>query len=333
MKIQNKIAIGCLVQFYEIEIIEEYLKSLKLALNEIENPENVLVDICFNLNQGLEKIDSKQKTLQEIKQRFIDMIENGVFSDYWAKTITKFNYDVEGIYTIADYRRDFNNRYCDRVDVLMWGETDALIPHNAFQIIDNLHTQSVSAGIPKYVATFGICKMWDKSWEIAEHDEFTVKPFIENDYKNWWSLKYTMSIDEMNKFNYKVEDLKVITAPELKFNGCGLVISSDIIKSGVNIPKSVFFVHEDTAFMLLLKKVLNVPQYIIKNVLIVHNRNHPKKRSYVKEKQDRTLNLTRRTNPWYVHANKMCEHNTYNLFNQSKIYTWDDVWRAVEDEK
>ena len=28
-KLKNKFAIGCLVQWYEIEIIEEYLQSLK----------------------------------------------------------------------------------------------------------------------------------------------------------------------------------------------------------------------------------------------------------------------------------------------------------------
>ena len=51
-----------------------------------------------------------------------------------------------------------------------------------------------------------------------------------------------------------------------KFNGCGLVISSDVIKSGVNIPKSAFFIHEDTAFMHSLKRTFNgnIPQFIIK---------------------------------------------------------------------
>ena len=75
-----------------------------------------------------------------------------------------------------------------------------------------------------------------------EHVEFTDKPFIENDYENWWSLKYTMNKDEMNEFNDKVTDLNVTTTSPHKFNGCGLVISSEVIKAGVNIPKSCFFV-------------------------------------------------------------------------------------------
>ena len=37
MKISNKFAIGCLVQWYEIEIVEEYIKSVKNAINQLEN--------------------------------------------------------------------------------------------------------------------------------------------------------------------------------------------------------------------------------------------------------------------------------------------------------
>ena len=38
------------------------------------------------------------------------------------------------------------------------------------------------------------------------------------------------------------------------------------------------------------------------------------------------LNEKRRSNEWYSRANKMCEHNAYNIFNQSKTYTWKDVF-------
>ena len=34
----------------------------------------------------------------------------------------------------------------------------------------------------------------------------------------------------------------------------------------------------------------------------------------------------RKVHDWYVKANKMSEHNAYNLFNQSKSYTWEDVF-------
>ena len=316
---KTKFAIGCLVQWYEVDIIGEYVDSLKEAINAYDG--EVAVDFVIVMDQELEKTSLNFEdwiNLREKIKRIIDSM--GV---YHLEVISS-------LYTIADYRRDFNNNYCESVDVLMWGESDALIPKQTFNILDNLHQMSLQNNNPKYLAFFGTCKMWDQSWEILEHPDFTIKPHIDNDYDNWWSLKYTMTKEEMNKINEKTEDLEVLIAPQHKFNGCGLVISSEVIKAGVNIPKSVFFVHEDTAFMHMTNKVLgNIPQYIIKNILLVHNRNHPDKRKYIKgERKDGTMNQKRRSNDWYVKANKMSEQNCYNIFNPNyKSFKWEDVWK------
>jgi len=207
-----------------------------------------------------------------------------------------------------------------------------LIPRQTFEILDNLHS-GVRDTTPKYVSFFATCKMWDKSWEVLEHPEFTVKPFIDMstvDTKNWWSLRYNMNIDEMNSFNDKVDDLDIKILNEYKFNGCGLVISSDVIKSGVNIPRSAFFIHEDTAFQFQLQRFFQgqIPQYLIKNILLVHNRKHIKKRSYIMGEDGVELgDVTsgRKKHEWYRKASEMSHHNTYNMFNQSKIYSWKDV--------
>ncbi len=333
--LNNKFAIGCIVQWYEIEMVEEYLQSVKNAIKPIENKKNVIVDLYLNVDQSLEKIDESQTTIEEIEHRFSRMIHRVFAGPGYYKVVggnRTINRDKKDIYTIADYRRDFNDKYCDEVDVLMWGESDSLIPRQTFQILDNLHT-SVKEKTPKYVSFFATCKMWDESWKVLEHPEFTDKPFYDSpeEFKpdeHWWGLRYTMSIDEMNKFNDKVEDLDVKVLDYHKFNGCGLVISSEVIKSGVNIPKSVFFVHEDTAFMNMIQKVLGtIPQYVIKNILLVHNRNHPKKRMYVDGEFGGTMNEKRRSNDWYVKANKMSEQNCYNITNPNyKSYTWGDVF-------
>ena len=316
MELKTKFAIGCLIQWYECDIIGEYVESLKDAINAYDG--EIIVDFVISSNEELEKCVNAKK-----KNECIEKI-GSILLDFDNVRITN------KLHTIADYRRKFNIKYCNKVDVLMWGESDALIPHQTFNILDSLHQQSIKINNPKYLAFFGTCKMWDDTWKPLEHPDFTVKPFIENDYDNWWSLKYTMTKDEMNKINDKTEELEVITLPQHKFNGCGLVISSEVIRAGVNIPKSVFFVHEDSAFMYMTNKVLgNIPQYVIKNILLVHNRNHPDKRMYIKgERKDGTMNEKRRSNDWYVKANKMCEQNYLNLFNPNyKSYTWENVWK------
>ena len=330
MKLNNKFAIGCLVQWYEVELIEEYISSLKSALKVLENPINVTIDICWNMSQALEKIDTTKISFDELESKLTSM--SSELRNYTKVQEIVYRDDKQP-YSIADYRRDFNDKYCTEVDVLMWGESDSLIPRQTFQILDNLHS-SVKEKTPKYFSFFSSCKMWDESWEVLEHPEFTVKPFIDMDTvdtENWWSLRYNMNIDEMNAFNDKVEELDIRVINQYKFNGCGLVISADVIKSGVNIPKSAFFIHEDTAFMLQLQRLFGgeIPQYVIKNILLVHNRKHTKKRFYV-EGEDGVVpgdvSGGRLRHDWYKRASDMSHHNTYNMFNQSKIYTWKDVF-------
>lgn len=312
---KTKFAIGCLVQWYECDIIEEYVDSLKDSIEQYDG--QIIIDFTITGNQDLEKCISKDQL-----NKCIEKIES-------ICNFGNIRYTDE-LHTIADYRRIFNANYCDHVDVLIWGESDAILPKQMFVILDSLHEMSLQNNNPKYLAFFGTCKMWDKSWEPLEHPDFTVKPFIENDYDNWWSLKYTMTKNEMNKINNKTDELDVKIMNQHKFNGCGLVISSEVVRAGVNIPKSVFFVHEDSAFMWMTNKVLgNIPQYVINNILLVHNRNHPDKRMYIAgERKDGTMNQKRRSNDWYVKANKICEKNYTNLFNPNwKSQTWEDVWK------
>tara|TARA_Y100000310_G_scaffold67274_1_gene62558 strand:- start:55 stop:582 length:528 start_codon:yes stop_codon:yes gene_type:complete len=173
--------------------------------------------------------------------------------------------------------------------------------------------------------------MWDESWKSIEHVDFTDKPFINDDEDNWWSIRYTMTIDEMNKFNDKVDELDIVTLPEHKFNGCGFVISAEAVKAGVNIPKGTFFI-DDTALWHMAKKVLpDMPQYHFRNVLIVHNRKHPNKRSYILNEGDIDyIDDKRKSTDWYNIANEFCKINDANIFNPShKFYTWDDVWKKI----
>ena len=319
---KTKFAIGCLIQWYEIEIIKDYIDTLIAGVQQYDK-DNVIIDIELTTNQELEQINQEiniDNILHEFHEQINKLAEYNITTRITNKLVT-----------IADYRRDFNSKYCEKVEMLVWGESDMLVPKEIFTSLDRLH-QSQSKNTPKYLATFAICKMWDSSWTPLEHVDFTNKPFIEGDTENWWSLRYTMNADEMNSFNSSVEELDVSIIQPHKFNGCGLVISSEVIKSGVNIPSSVFFVHEDTAFMLMTQKVLgNIPQYHFKNILLVHNRKHPNKRSYIKgeENIDKTdTGALRKAHTWYDTANKMSEENCYNLFNPKyKFKTWEDVWK------
>lgn len=319
---KTKFSIGCLVQWYEINIIKEYISSIKSAI-QLYGKDNVLIDFAIIQNQLLETFDGTEEEFEIVLDSLmkeITSLEDDGFNVNWTCYLDK-------IYSIADYRREFNDKYCELADVLIWGESDMLAPKQMFIVLDLLHN---NASQTKYLAFFSGCKMWDDSWKMLEHPDFTNKPFIEGDTKNWWSLRYTMSEKEMDEINNKVEYPEVIILPQHKFNGCGLIISSEVIKSGVNIPKGMFFVHEDTAFMFMTQKVLgNIPQFVIRNILLVHNRKHHSKRYKVlgeKGIDPTNTGLLREQHDWYKAAYEYSSDNLANLFNPNyKFKTWSDV--------
>ena len=106
----TKFAIGCLVQWYECDIIDEYLSTLKKAIDAYEG--EVEVDICIVKNTSLEKPISEEAFTNAIKK--IDKACKDKFR------YSYFHTEVDEIYTIADYRREFNNKFCNRADVLVW---------------------------------------------------------------------------------------------------------------------------------------------------------------------------------------------------------------------
>lgn len=97
---KTKFAIGCLVQWYESEIIEFYIESLKDAVESYNG--EVVVDIALVVNTDLEKPSS-------------DVILNEQVSK--IKSLCSFANlrVVDSLYTIADYRREFNDKYCTQV--------------------------------------------------------------------------------------------------------------------------------------------------------------------------------------------------------------------------
>ena len=326
MKLNNKYIIGCHVMFYEIDMVEEYLNSVHLALQDIENKENVKVEMMWNLSQYFEECESGEK-LFEIKQRINDL-ENkyGFYSLFYEQN--------DKPYTMADYRRELNNQ-CNECDYVIWGESDCLMPRQMFRVLEQLKEHSNQQGIHRFIATFGIRKMWDESWKVLEHPEFTNKPYYSMDTpedtklaeSSPWSIRYTMSQKEMDEVNAKTSDLDVEMIAYPKFDGSGLIISSDLLRTGANIPPAVYMNGDDSSFLESCRLHMgeNYRQYVIRNILKVHNRNHPKKRHYVKgEDQSKNTHFKRATKNWYKEFNNVSKGNLNKLYYSQEPFNKKD---------
>ena len=333
MNLKNKYAIGCHVMFYEIEILEEYLSSVKKSLEIVDNPENIIVDLFFNISEFFEEIDTDTTSKKELINKFNSMCSDMSKLGVLVKSQV---YEQNKPYCIADYRRDFNYKWCNVVDYLIWGESDCLVPNELFHCLDGVKDYANSQGIYRYTLTFAVRKMWDESWKLLEHPKFTDKPYYDMDTEedtrkaltSPWSIRYTMSQKEMEEVNKGVDeyDINMLNIP--KFDGSGLVISSDLVRGGVNLPPAVSMVGDDTSFMAMCQKLMgnDYRQFVIKNILKVHNRNHPNKRLYVKnEDETKSTHFKRRDNNWYQTISEMSKGNLNKLFGgQVKFKTYGE---------
>ena len=131
MNLKYTYVIGTHVMFYEIEILSEYVESLIQTVKEVDNPENVTFDFLFNISEYLEAVDATKTTKTELLERYYVALKP--LKDTGVKVQDRVYNDNENLYSIADYRRDFNYHNCVNYDYLMWGETDSLLPKQLFE--------------------------------------------------------------------------------------------------------------------------------------------------------------------------------------------------------
>jgi|TARA_B100000035_G_C21036596_1_gene571325 hypothetical protein len=330
MLLKNKYVVGCHVMFYEIEMVDEYIQSCLNFCDGVENKENIIFDFTWNISEYLERIDGDEK---KIFVSFFNKTRRLESAGYKVNVTTKTNDDP--IYNIPGYRRDLNHNYCEDVDFVLWGETDSLFPKETLTTIESVDEYAKQNNINRYVLTFGYRKNWDDSWKVLEHPYFEDVEYV--DKQEWTdnheaSEKAYMTIDRMNEINEMGDelDIKIIDYP--KFDGSCLVIKSDVIKSGVNIPHSLLMCAEDTSFGRMAKLVLgdSYVQFVVKNILRVHNRRHPRKRLYIKDETNQRGYVDKKGNWWDI-ISQMSKHNEAKLLNnQSKFFTYEDFLKEAK---
>jgi hypothetical protein len=327
MKLNNKYVIGTNIMWFEIEMYKDFIDGLvNLLDNDIENKENVIIDLCLNLSQHLEKLDVNKITEDKIIDKFYKGVDKIKKLGYEVNT---FQVEKDEFYFHADYRRDLNYNYCKKVDYVMWGETDSFFPKEAFEALENLSNYTDEQGIHKYITCFADRKMWDNSWDDTVHTDYVDVEFVDDDkqHLNLNQSKSPLPIKTMNEINSKVDelDIRVINYPKL--DGSCLVISSDLIKFGVNIPSCMIY-NDDHGLSIMSQKLMgqNYKQFIFKNLLKVHARRHPSKRLYVLE-EDNPNSFGNRKNNTFNNFKKLSDENIQNLVNNTnkKFYEYKDL--------
>ena len=342
--LRQKYAIGCLVMFYEIEMFRDYVDGILNMIKGVENPENITIDIHLSTEQYLEEMENGVYTLSYVWKVFVEQLiklkNAGVIVAEHGEYVKIPRFTWVGVepMSIARYRREFNSQYANQADFLLWGETDSFFPQETFHIIESIseHIEKNNEN-RRYTIVFAYRKMWGTDWKLLEHPEFENEQFQDNDewtLRNIASEKCYMSIEQMNEINKKSVKYDIRITDEPKFDGSCLVISSEMVKCGVNIPHALLCSGEDTSFGWSAKKILgkNYTQYIIKNILRVHNRRRSKKRLYIKG-ENNEMGFCGSTDKglWWSMLVDMSKANLNNLDNPNfKFHTWENYFEKVQ---
>lgn len=342
VRLHNTYVILTLIQFYELEMLDEHIKSCVKMLENVENREKVTFVFCFSTQQYLEKIDwdyfrnrynnvniSLDIHLQDIFNRKVQV--NGM---YPANIKIYHKTDENEFFNIAAFRRDFTWDWSDKVDMVLWGECDSLFPSQTLSILDQLHEQAMKT-TPKYIVNFADRRLWDNSF-APYHPKYENIPFVDDDewqFNSPDSGKGYMSFEQMEEIN-DVDEISILRYDTPRFDGSCVGFSSDLLKSGVTIPKSLIHNSEDVSIGKIAKQLLgdNFVQYNVNNILHVHNRRHPKKRTgVVGETNPSGKCTTKDKGKWWDILEKSSKFNFGNLFNQISFVKLEVVIEKIKE--
>jgi len=324
-KLNKKYVIGTHIMFFEIEMYKDFIDGMVNLLETVENKENVTIDLCLNLSQHLEKIDTSKITESDILAKF----NRGIIriEELGFEVVSKVHTDIDGFYFHTDYRRDLNYNYCKKVDYVMWGETDSFFPREAFEAIETLSKYTDEQNIHRYLLSFADRKMWDSSWDALVHNDYINHTFVDDDnqHLNLNQAKSPLPIEKMNEINTKAEEFDFTYINYPKISGACLVLSSDLIKFGVNIPPCLLY-NDDEGLSIMSQKLLgeNFMQFVCKNLLHIHARRHPQKRLYVLDENNPNSFGDKKNNNFQKFL-QLSKANIQNLINgNNKFYEYND---------
>ena len=325
MNLKKKYVIGTHIMFFEIEMYKDFIDGMVNLLETVENKENVTIDLCLNLSQHLEKIDTSKITESDILAKF----NRGIIriEELGFEVVSKVHTDIDGFYFHTDYRRDLNYYYCKKVDYVMWGETDSFFPREAFEAIETLSKYTDEQNIHRYLLSFADRKMWDASWDELVHNDYINHTFVDDDkqHLNLNQAKSPLPIEKMNEINTKAEEFDFTYINYPKISGACLVLSSDLIKYGVNIPPCLLY-NDDEGLSIMSQKLLgqNFKQFVCKNLLHIHARRHPQKRLYVLDENNPNSFGDKKNNNFQKFL-QLSKANIQNLINgNNKFYEYND---------
>lgn len=230
------------IQPWEIDDFERQMDQLIKSSYFINDDVNIIIDVSMNTNI----IDwSQSKISLELFEKKFNYINTKL--SYYYNTEFSIN-DSKGA---ADKRRQC---ILKQSDYTIWLDSDIFF---SVYTLPYLINAAINIDSFDFILTPQLIRYWDSSWDCLVNHKYINMPYNHRDFFDVYSLDSTFDSPASLKTNNTI-----------KFGaGWFNLFSSNLLRK-IGIPDEIGAYGPDDTYIAECAKILNIPQYILENVVV-----------------------------------------------------------------
>ncbi len=250
---------------FHIDMIERTIFQLKRASNYSNTKKYLCLDIVLDISN--ENFEWDKCSIP--KQFFIDKFK---YLEKYCDFCLDVNFRVDNtLKSSGAHQRQILEENNGEYN-LIWLDPDIYFPVEILYVLENA-VSSIERKTLTYMITPQVAKFWDPSWNVISNDKY---------------INSSINFDDINVFELdscNVEDVGIIENYNHKFAGGWFNFHSKELTKLMKLPESVGIFHhidlfQQEKFKILNQKGYDIPQYILKNCVLLEDRKYYHKNDF-----------------------------------------------------
>ena len=250
---------------FHIDMIEKTIMQLKRASNYANTKKYLCLDIVLDVSD--ENFEWDKCSIP--KQFFIDKFK---YLEKYCDFCLEVNFRIDDtLKSSGAHQRQILEENNGEYN-LIWLDPDIYFPVEIFYVLENI-IPVIEKSKSTYMITPQVAKFWDPSWNIISNEKY---------------VNSSIKFDDINVYELDtcdVENVELIKNYNHKFAGGWFNFHSKELTKLMKLPENIGIFHhidmfQQEKFKILNKKGYDIPQYIIKNCVILEDRKYYHKNEF-----------------------------------------------------
>ena len=250
---------------FHIDMVEKTIMQLKRASNYANTKKYLCLDIVLDVSD--ENFEWDKCSIP--KQFFIDKFK---YLEKYCDFCLEVNFRIDDtLKSSGAHQRQILEENNGEYN-LIWLDPDIYFPVEIFYVLENI-VPIIEKSNSTYMITPQVAKFWDPSWNIISNEKY---------------VNSSVKFDDINVYELDtcdVENVELIKNYNHKFAGGWFNFHSKELTKLMKLPENIGIFHhidmfQQEKFKILNKKGYDIPQYIIKNCVILEDRKYYHKNEF-----------------------------------------------------